>query len=128
MKQGQMLLEVVLGLAIVTIVMVALVSLSTRSIKNSDFSRYQAEATSYANEAMEWIRADKNTNGWETWWSDYRCGPPPCDVDNGKGYTVHADFNQVPGPPQQMTVAVTVKWDQGGKTYSAKQDAVFTRY
>ncbi len=127
MRKGQMLLEVVLALAIVTVVMVALVQLSTRSVKNSDYSRSQAEATSYASEAMEWIRSDRNTKGWGAWWNDHPCGPT-CDVVIGNGYTVHADINQVPGMPQQMTVSVTVSWDQGGVSHSAKQDAIFTQY
>lgn len=129
MKKGQMLLEVVLALAIVTIVMVALVQLSTRSIKNSDFSRYQAEATSYANEAMEWIRADRNTKGWGAWWDDHPCGPT-CNVVIGNWYTVQAAFTPsgVGVLPQRMEISVTVTWDQGGVSHSAKQDAVFTRY
>lgn len=126
MRKGQMLLEVVLGLAIVTIVMVALVSLSTRSIKNSDFSRSQAEATSYANEAMEWIRADRNTKGWGAWWNDHPCGPVCGDM--GSGYSRNATFTPSDGPPQQMTVSVTVTWEQGGVSHSAKQDAIFTQY
>ncbi|KKU02965.1 MAG: hypothetical protein UX52_C0007G0004 [Candidatus Amesbacteria bacterium GW2011_GWA1_46_35] len=127
MKRGQMLLEVVLALAIVTIVMVALVQLSTRSIKNSDFSRYQAEATSYASQAMEWIRADRNTKGWEEWWNNHPCGPV-CDVIIGNRYTVHAGFTPTPGSPQRIAILVTVTWAQGGKSFSAKQDAIFTQY
>lgn len=138
MKQGQMLLEVVLGLAIVTIVMVALVSLSTRSIKNSDFSRYQAEATSYANEAMEWIRSERVNLDWPLFltksgstyclssliWATGACGAIP-GSRTGASYVRQATLTTV---GQQVQVTVTVKWDQGGKTYSAKQDAVFTRY
>lgn len=126
MKQGQMLLEVVLALAMVTIVMVALVQLSTRSIKNSDFSRSQAEATSYASEAMEWIRSDRNIKGWRAWWNDHPCGPACGDI--GNGYTRNAIFTLSAGPPQRMAILVTVTWEQGGVSHSAKQDAIFTQY
>ncbi len=126
MRRGQMLLEVVLALAIVTVVMVALVQLSTRSIKNSDFSRSQTEATSYANEAMEWIRTDRNTKGWGAWWNDHPCGPTCGDM--GNGYTRDATFTPSDGSPQTMTISVTVTWDQGGVSHAAKQDAIFTQY
>lgn len=125
MRKGQMLLEVVLALAIVTIVMVALVQLSTRSIKNSDFSRSQAEATSYASGAMEVIRVERNNLGWEAW---YNSLPASNSEDLGNGYTRTTDYAKPVGSPERVTIKVMVTWDQGGVSHSAKQDAIFTRY
>lgn len=146
MRKGQMLLEVVLALAVMMLVMVGLVGLSTRSIKNSDFSRSQVEATSYANEAMEWIRSERVRLGWPLFFpksgstyclsslgawpvvgvctNNFITGSRP-----GMDYTRQATLTTIQATtPQRVQVTATVKWDQGGKTYSAKQDAIFTQF
>lgn len=59
-KEGQGLIEVLTALAVVLLVVVALIKATTVSMKSSDFSKTQTQATSYAQEAIEWIRSERD--------------------------------------------------------------------
>lgn len=54
--------EVILALFIITMIIVAVVILSTNSISNSLFSRSKTQASRYSQEAIEWIRSQRETN------------------------------------------------------------------
>lgn len=61
-EKGQSLFEVVVALAVITLIIVAIVSLASNSIRNSDFSRDKTLATRYSQEASEWLRGQRDTN------------------------------------------------------------------
>ena len=61
-QSGQSLFEVVLALAIATIIIVAMVALASSAIRNSNFSRNKTLATRYSQEATEWLRGERDTN------------------------------------------------------------------
>lgn len=61
-QQGQSLIEVLAALAIAVLVILALVHITTISIKNAAFARNQALATKYAQEAMEWLRSQRDSS------------------------------------------------------------------
>ncbi len=63
---GQSMLELLMAVAIVGIVLIALVSLSTKSIGNTTFSSNKSRATRLTQEASEWIRNERDTN-----WSNF---------------------------------------------------------
>jgi len=54
--------EVVLALFIITMIIVAVVILSTASISNSLFSRNKTLANKYSQEAIEWLRSQRESN------------------------------------------------------------------
>jgi Tfp pilus assembly protein PilV len=60
--RGQSMFEVVLALFIITMIIVAVVILSTNSIANSLFSRSKTQASRYSQEAVEWLRNERETN------------------------------------------------------------------
>lgn len=60
---GQSLFEVVVALAIAGVVLVSIVALTTSSIRNSTFSKNNAQASRYSQEAMEWLRGQRD-NDW----------------------------------------------------------------
>ncbi|MFZ3301751.1 MAG: hypothetical protein WA152_03500 [Microgenomates group bacterium] len=60
--KGQSMFEVVLALFIITMITVAVVLLSTKSISNSLFSRSKTQASRYSQEAIEWLRDQRETN------------------------------------------------------------------
>ena len=62
MENGQSLFEVVVALAISALVIVALVSLTTNSIRTSTYSKNNSLATTYANQAIEWLRGQRDSN------------------------------------------------------------------
>lgn len=63
-ESGQSLYELVVAIAISALIVVAMVSLAVNSIQNSNFSRNKALASTYAQQALEWLRGqrDKNTS------------------------------------------------------------------
>lgn len=74
---GQSLFEVTVILGVVSIVLVALLSLSAYAIRNSSFSNNNALASKYAQEALEWIRQQRDEN-----WNNIssRATPSPGNV------------------------------------------------
>ena len=62
LQRGQSLFELVVAIAISALMIVAMVSLATNSIKNSNFSKNKALASSYAQEATEWLRGRRDND------------------------------------------------------------------
>lgn len=61
-QKGQSMFEVVLALFIITMIIVAVVILSTNAISNSLFSRSKTQASRYSQEAVEWLRRERENN------------------------------------------------------------------
>ena len=61
-QRGQSLFELVVAIAISALIVVAMVSLATNSIKNSQFSKNKALASSYAQQATEWLRGERDSD------------------------------------------------------------------
>lgn len=61
-NKGQSLMELVIGLGLVAIVAGAIAITTTNSLKNSQFSKNQIQATKIAQENLEKVRTIKNTN------------------------------------------------------------------
>lgn len=62
--KGQSIFEVVFAVGIAALILIAVVSLSTQAVKNSDFSKNNALATKYAQQGIEYIRQQRDTLGW----------------------------------------------------------------
>lgn len=62
MKKGQSLFEVVLALGVVTLITVGIIILATDSIKNSSFSKNKTLASRFTQEAIEWVRNERDKN------------------------------------------------------------------
>ncbi|MBU0570048.1 hypothetical protein KKB40_04710 [Patescibacteria group bacterium] len=58
--RGQSLFEVLFAVAIAAIILVGVVSLSTTSIRNTGYSNNNALATKYAQQAVEWLRGERD--------------------------------------------------------------------
>jgi len=113
--KGQSLFEVMFAVGIAALVMIAIVSLSTRSVKNSDFSKNNALATKYAQEGIEIVRQRRDSMGWDGFNTAY--------IDRGdnelpttdssvftRTFRVNADADGV------VVVTVTVRWtDSSGE-------------
>lgn len=66
-NNGQSFVEVVIALALISIVLITIVSLAALSIRASVFSRNQTEASRYTEQASEWLRSEKDAN-----WSAFK--------------------------------------------------------
>jgi len=60
---GQSIFEVVVALAIITLILVSLVALAGISIRNSTFSRNRTSSTRINQETLEWLRGERD-NDW----------------------------------------------------------------
>lgn len=59
-EKGQSLFEVVLSLAVITLIIVTLILLASNSIRNATFSRNKTIATRNVQEALEWLRGERD--------------------------------------------------------------------
>jgi type II secretory pathway pseudopilin PulG len=62
---GQSLLEVVVAVGISALILVAVASLAAGSVRTSSYNRNNAQATKYAQEALEWLRTQRDED-WDT--------------------------------------------------------------
>lgn len=67
-NSGQSLVEVVVTLAIASLVIVALVFGATIGVRNVQFSRSQSRAMELNREASEWLRVEKRIS-WSSLWA-----------------------------------------------------------
>lgn len=134
---GSMLLELLIALAVATLAIVGLVSLTTRSISNAGYSKRQSTATAYASQAMEWIRSEKNAD-WQvfsahsgtyclnslTWTVHTSCTAKTLDSN-----TFSREVVLTAPTAQQIQAVVTVKWrETGTHDFSINQTTIFSRY
>ncbi len=82
MKQnniGQSMFEVVIAIFIISMVIVGIVSLSTTALSNSLFSRNKTLAGRYSQEAIEWVRSEREKDS--AWFIERLTSPTYC-LDN----------------------------------------------
>ena len=127
-ESGQSLIEVLAALAVVTIAILALVSITMISVRNASFAKNQSLATKYAQEAMEEARQLRNDNR--------------DDFFIIGGTTNTACINLPPLPPSpfsltrtcslvdgtKMEIIVTVTWDQAGNTHQVLLKTYLTQW
>jgi type II secretory pathway pseudopilin PulG len=63
-EKGQSLFEVVVAVGISAMILIAVASLAAGSVRNSSFSRNNAQATKFAQEEIEWLRGQRDA-GWD---------------------------------------------------------------
>ncbi len=63
-SSGQSLVEVAFATMVVSMVLVALLSSIIQSMRNSRVALEQTKANQYAEETLEWLRQERDANGW----------------------------------------------------------------
>lgn len=61
-EKGQSLFEIMLALAIATLIIVAIVVLTSNAIRNTTFSKNKTLAARHSQEATEWLRGERDTD------------------------------------------------------------------
>lgn len=61
---GQSLIEVVAAIAVISVGILAIVKVTTKSVSNTTFARNRAIATKYAQESLEKVREYRDKNSW----------------------------------------------------------------
>jgi type II secretory pathway pseudopilin PulG len=63
-ESGQSLIEVAFATAVVSVVLVGLLSSVIQSMSNSRIALEQTKSTQYAQEVIEWLRQRRDVEGW----------------------------------------------------------------
>jgi Tfp pilus assembly protein PilV len=86
-RKGTSIVEVVIAAALISVAIIAALSLTNQSQKQNTYARGLAEATKYASQASDWIRSERDNLGYTTLYT----------VDDGT-YCINsfpADFTQM---------------------------------
>lgn len=123
--KGQSLIEVIAGLAVMMIVILSLVTVTTVSVRNASFSRNQMLATKYAQEWLEEARNLRNTLPESTFFVG---GTPPCENNDVVGTFTRIRNCNISGDGKTMTVVVTVYWDDDKGRHESKLTTELTNW
>ncbi len=63
---GQSIVETVIAAALISVAVIAALSLATRSERQSSYAKYSAQASKYTSQAGDWVRSERNRLGWAT--------------------------------------------------------------
>lgn len=137
MIKGQSMFEVVMALFIMALIIVGVVFLSTNSIANSAFSRNKTIAGRYSQEAIEWLRGQRDsdptlfkTNAVGTWCLSSLSFSSHSACGSAIGSTIFK--RQVAFTEDTTTLKtiikaeVTTSWDDSKGTHQAKSTTEFT--
>jgi Tfp pilus assembly protein PilV len=144
---GQSLFEVVVAIGVAALILVAAASLSTASVRNTNFSKNNALATKFAQEGGEWIRQQRDA-GWENVRSNTNkvclgtlSWSASCDIDITFSRSLMFDC-KIFDPDTGVTTNdgscgastniidsyVTVSWTDGNGTHEVKNVTSLTRW
>ncbi len=150
--RGQSIIEVVIAIGIVSLVMTALVSLVAVSVKNAGEAKAKAVATQYTQDALEFFRQERILLGWDTFLQtvqnrgssvtyclDILPATPtafaalPSAACNSTQFVDSKQLFQrqataviaTVGGKKQMTVTVTVTWQDGAMNRQSSAVIVF---
>ena len=136
-QSGQSLIEVLTALAVVLLVIVALIRATTTSMKGSDFSKSQALATRYGQEAIEWIRAERDKS-WDNLADGTYClKSSPIESWPGQGDCGDEDYLEGTKFKRQATltkdgekvkVDVIVSWQDSSGEHQSKLTTYLTNW
>lgn len=137
-QSAQALFEMVIVIGVLVLILSGIVAVVTRSVKNTTFSSESAVASRYAQEAIEWIRVQRDTEGWDKLKNKAGqtfCIPAPpqwvnlnqCDLINGR-YERTADLSFVAGNEDQIKVTVTVKWQDSAGEHNTQLETILTAW
>lgn len=65
-KKGTSIIEIVIAAALISVAIIAALSLTSQSQKQNNYARKLAEATKYATQLQDWIINERNDLGWTT--------------------------------------------------------------
>src|SRR5689334_7621435 len=129
-QAGQSFFEVVVAMAMVSIVLISLVSLTSVAVRTSVFARNQTEALGLTEQLSEWLNGEKTAN-WTTFKSHSTAGtvcfsslnwltPGACQANNkvsGTIFTRSATFTD--NGNNSVTVDIQITWTDAQGTHNA---------
>lgn len=126
--KGQLLIEILVGLAIITSVLVTSMVVITHATRLARSARSKGEATSYAQKVIEAYRNTRDQNK-EAFFANGTCNNPCGTFGSNNMYscTMTCVFSPA-GAATQVDVTVTMTWDDGGVNVSVVLLTILTKY
>ena len=123
-EKGQSLIEVLAALAVVVIVILALINVTTISIGNATFAKNQSLATNYAQELIEEARNLRDTNKEIFFTNDSFCDKPTSTIPP---FELTRECTLV-GGEDRMQILVTVTWTKAGRDHKSELYTELTKW
>lgn len=146
-QYGSSMLELILALAVSLVIVTTIASVVTVSLRNSLFAKKQSEATRFAQEGMEWLRAQKETS-WSVFYGKSSAAGtsycinslawPSSAVCTGTAFIPNTIYfrelkmtnkDLIPAAPgnESVEAEMTVSWEDGkGRHTTSKLTTQFT--
>ena len=154
-QEGFTFIEILVFVTIVSLLFVSLTSVVTSSLQRMKIVEERLYAQRYAEELLEWLRAEKETD-WQAFmdrdvngsgtiycfnnaidflnddWDEDGPTPGPCADYNGITgtspliYKRYVVLTHRGSPPTQMSVQIVIEWQNGNKFYSVPLNTIFT--
>lgn len=124
-SKGQSLVEVVIAVGAMSVLLVALLSLMSLSLRNSRLAKDRARAVALASEGVELMRAYRDYN-----WNQFLNLADGSNYDLPANWVVEDGLSAVCGSDRcvrlvlaggQVEVSVAVSWVEGSQTFSTNQ-------
>jgi len=126
---GQSLVEMIVAIAVMMVVVVSLISVATTSLRNASFSRDQALATKYAQDAIENVRSQRNQNPWDSFATEcinINCGTILSGISYPSPFTLTCGCNCP--DPDMCEVTVNVSWADTKGTHKSELTTRLTNW
>ena len=153
-RGGTTLLEVIFTIAVIGMVLGALITAVNYGLSNAQYARNKALATKYGQEAVEWLREQRNLNWYELYDNkscpssvgcvsyclpdlstlvDFSYWPSPVACSAGAVITdqfllFHREMILVRDGTDKITVQVRVFWQQGNRDSEITLNTYLTRW
>jgi len=142
-EKGQSLFEIIIAIAVIAVALTAILGLGTQALGNSSTSQKRTQATRATAQAMEWIRAERDTS-WDEFVEQYAstsgevwcldsvqlgwnnkgpCGPGEILDDT---FRREATLTVRSGDDRVVEVEVVTLWEDRGETLRVRTDTALT--
>ena len=145
-QKGTTLLEVIFTIVVIGMVLGALITAVNYGLSNAQYARNKALATKYGQEAIEWLRAQRNLDWYD--FSGRACSSGPCTpyclvdfsvwpgqaacsagmVINDQFDSFHREVTLEQDGVDKVNVQMRVFWQQGNRDSEIKLNTYLTRW
>ncbi len=135
-SRGQSLFEVIVAIGVTSAILVAIINTAILSVRNTSFARNKTLASRYSQEAVEWLRGQRDQN-WDTFTT--RSNSTWCastlDWDKNRTCTTEDNIQATPfkreiiltnTSTQQIDAKVKVFWDDSQGYHEVLVSTYFT--
>lgn len=117
-EKGFLLLEVVIGIVIITVALTAVASLFIQATKMNSLAKHITTATALAQEQLELIKKNASESGYDKdgflyYWVSYSGSSSVISLD-GTSYNIQLETQPSADPIHCTGVKVTVSWHSDG--------------